>query len=338
MPASAKMSPMASSAAAEVRGARSSRRHVLVLVGAGIAVAVAVGVLIGKAASYARLAHELAHASGGWLGFCLLGEVLAYTGYVIALRQTAAVDGGPQLSTGAALRLVAASFGAMALATGIGSFAVQIWALRRRGASARDALSRVLALNTLNWGVLAGAACAAAAVLLAGVDGGAPPGIELPWLAIVPACVAAALWVTGQRRYARLAAEEGGRVRLLLAAAIRGVRLVRLLPPRAFGGSALYWAGDVLCMWGGLRAFGVELGLAALVLAYATGYLVAGLPLPLGGAGGVDAAMTYALTAVGVPLSSALLATFAYRFFNFWLPVLPALAVLPSIRRAARSA
>ena len=101
----------------------------------------------------------------------------------------------------------------------------------------------------------------------------------------------------------------------------------------AIGGSVLYWFGDILTLWAGLRAFDVHLEPIALVLGYATGYVVTMLPLPVGGVGGVDAAMTYALTLVGVPLGQALLAVFAYRFFTFWLPFLPGLvagATLPA--------
>jgi uncharacterized membrane protein YbhN (UPF0104 family) len=101
----------------------------------------------------------------------------------------------------------------------------------------------------------------------------------------------------------------------------------------AIGGAVLYWAGDILTLWAGLRAFDVHLEVIALVLGYATGYAVTMLPLPAGGVGGVDAAMTYALTLVGVPLGPALLGVFAYRFFNFWLPFVPGLlagATLPA--------
>ena len=346
IPTSAKMSPVTAETHHEAFASnRPGRRRVLIVVAVGIVLAVGAGVAIGKAASYARLLHELRGAHAEWLALCLLGEVLAYTGYVVAYRETAAVDGGPRLPVLQTLRIVAAGFGAMVLATGAGTLAVDYWALRRAGASSRDALARVIALNTLEWAVLAGAATTAAAALAFGVDGGAPWGALAPWLVIVPLCFAAAFWVTADARYARLASEEGGRVRRLFGAAVRGVRLVWLLASRraltpglGFAGAGVYWTGDLLCLWAGLRAFGVQLGLAALVFAYATGYLVAALPLPAGGAGGVDAAMTYALTLVGVPLAPALLGAFAYRLFNFWLPVLPALAVLPSMRRIARSA
>ena len=39
--------------------------------------------------------------------------------------------------------------------------------------------------------------------------------------------------------------------------------------------------------------------------------------------------MTFALVWVGVPLAPALLGVVTYRAFNFWLPVIPALAALP---------
>jgi uncharacterized membrane protein YbhN (UPF0104 family) len=61
------------------------------------------------------------------------------------------------------------------------------------------------------------------------------------------------------------------------------------------------------------------------------------LPLPLGGVGGVDAALTYALTAVGVPLAPALVAVAVYRLFSFWLPTIPALAALAFLPRVGRS-
>ena len=43
--------------------------------------------------------------------------------------------------------------------------------------------------------------------------------------------------------------------------------------------------------------------------------------------------MTFALVWVGVPLAPALLGVVTYRAFNFWLPVIPALAALPAVRR-----
>ena len=73
--------------------------------------------------------------------------------------------------------------------------------------------------------------------------------------------------------------------------------------------------------------------IAALILAYATGYAFTRRSIPAGGPGAVEVFLTFALVWVGVPLAPALLGVFAYRLFNFWLALVPALAVLPTVRR-----
>jgi uncharacterized membrane protein YbhN (UPF0104 family) len=98
-----------------------------------------------------------------------------------------------------------------------------------------------------------------------------------------------------------------------------------------FAGALLYWVADLVGFWAGLRAFDVEIPVTALVLAYATGYVSITLPLPAAGAGSVDAAMTAALVAVGVPLAPALLGVLVYRFCSFVLPTIPGLAALSTL-------
>jgi uncharacterized protein (TIRG00374 family) len=125
-------------------------------------------------------------------------------------------------------------------------------------------------------------------------------------------------------------------VRALFADAVGGVVLVRgLLFDRAgrLGvlGAAAYWSGDMFCLWAALQAFHVQTSVAPVVLAYATGYVATLVPLPTGGLGSVEAAMTFALVAVGVGLSPALLGVVTYRLFSYWLPTIPALAVLPRL-------
>ena len=70
-----------------------------------------------------------------------------------------------------------------------------------------------------------------------------------------------------------------------------------------------------------------------MILAYATGYVATRRSLPAGGAGLVEVMMTFALVWVGMPLAPALLGVVTYRAFSFWLPVIPALAALPAVRR-----
>jgi uncharacterized membrane protein YbhN (UPF0104 family) len=105
---------------------------------------------------------------------------------------------------------------------------------------------------------------------------------------------------------------------------------------RAVAAAATYWTGDFACLWAAIHSIGISLPLPELVLAYATGYAATVLPLPFAGVGGVDAAMTFALTAVGIALAPALVAVAVYRLFGFWLPTIPALAALVLLPRAGR--
>jgi uncharacterized membrane protein YbhN (UPF0104 family) len=71
----------------------------------------------------------------------------------------------------------------------------------------------------------------------------------------------------------------------------------------------------------------------AVVVGYATGYALTRRTLPLAGAGAVEALLPFALLWVGYPLAAAILAVFAYRVFNLWLPLGPAAAALFALRR-----
>jgi uncharacterized membrane protein YbhN (UPF0104 family) len=57
------------------------------------------------------------------------------------------------------------------------------------------------------------------------------------------------------------------------------------------------------------------------------------LPLPAGGSGSTEAGLGFALHASGIPLAQALLGVAAFRLFNFWLPMLPAVTLLTRVRR-----
>ena len=103
----------------------------------------------------------------------------------------------------------------------------------------------------------------------------------------------------------------------------------------------LYWAGDIASLWAALWAFGGHPGIVALTLVYTTGYLAQSVPIPFVATGGMDAATTFALTAVGVPLEIALVGVIAHRVFAFWIPLVPGLvcaALLPRTGNALAAA
>jgi hypothetical protein len=128
---------------------------VVVLVAAGATVATAL--VLASYAGWPRVLHRAdARHSWGWLAVCLLGELVAYLGYVLTIRDMARVDDGPEMDMAVSTKTVVAGFGVFAATRSSGGFAVDYWAFRRAGAGKRDAVSRVLALGFLEYAVLRG--------------------------------------------------------------------------------------------------------------------------------------------------------------------------------------
>lgn len=331
-------------------------RKTLLAVALALVLAAAAFAALGQVADFGRIHDAFVRAEKLWLPVCLLGQLLAYLGYMLAYRDVARADGGPCFDYPTTARIVVFGAGASILGASVGGLAVDFWALRRTGTRTHTALRRVLAIGTIEWTVLSLYACAAAAAALAGLVS-APTAMALAWVIVVPVCLLGALWFSAPRRVRRFVnpaplrpAVAGGRLRRglgwlhakargALADAIAGVVLVRHLlahPIRYRGGAIgypIYWAGDMLTLYAAVRAFGSHVDVVALALAYATGYVISALPLPAGGAGGVEAAVALALHAIGVPFASALLGVFVYRVITFWLPIVPALLLIPGLRR-----
>jgi uncharacterized membrane protein YbhN (UPF0104 family) len=306
----------------------------------------ALGAIAGLAdlAGGERIDRAVRHLHPVWLILCLGGELVAYAGYVLAVRDTAKVDEGPKLSFGHSIRAVVGGFGVFAATRTSGGFAVDYWALRTAGEDREGAVARVLALGALEYAVLAPAAlCAAIAILVDGEH--LSLGLTLPWLAVIPGALVA-IWLTSPKRATRYAKHRSGagRIREGFAHTVAGLLMLRRMltaPPREHGlgllGTAAYWAGDIACLWGALQFFGnPRLSIPALIIGYATGYVLTRRSLPAGGAGVVEIALTFALHWVGFPFVRALLGVVVYRLFNLWLPIVPALAVLPDVNELRR--
>jgi uncharacterized membrane protein YbhN (UPF0104 family) len=318
-------------------------RHVALVVGATALLAVGVVALIAKAAGFGEVRDATEEAETTWFAVCLFAEVVSFGAYAIVLREAFRRDGGPTIPYRLGVHITLASLGAIRIvaAAGAGGLAVTYWCFRRARFSVGEAFVRVLGLNTLVYVVFGAGAWIASLVCLLGIRGEAPLGMTLPWLAVTPLCYAAARFVIAPVRVQRLSDPRGRLPRRALAYAIGGTAWVRSFirtqgGRRALAAAATYWTGDVVCLWAALHSIGISLPLPELVLAYATGYAATVLPLPFAGVGGVDAAMTFALTAVGIALAPALVAVAVYRLFGFWLPTIPALAALVLLPRAGR--
>ncbi len=293
-------------------------------------VGAAVVFLIGRAAGLAEMKSTLRGGDLGWLAVCAVGQVAVFLGYAGVFRGAAAFEDGVRISRGLSVRVILASFGLTQLvaAGGAAALAITYWALRRLGFDRHDSAVRLIGLNTLVYSVFGALGWTAALIALVARE--APLAMTLPWLVAIPSLFLAARWFTAPSRVKRWTTPGPSVLRRGLAIGVGAAWWTRrvLAEPdgRALELSALaYWLGDLASIWGGLRAFDADPGLAALALVYATGYLAQSVPLPFIATGGVDAATTFALTAVGIPLEAALAGVIAHRIFAFWIPIVPGL-------------
>jgi uncharacterized membrane protein YbhN (UPF0104 family) len=303
---------------------------VLIAIGGTLAIGALIGVA--SAAGFERVLDLGSHFDGKWLPIAFACEVVAYVGYIIAYREIVRVEGGPEMGLGRAGAIVAVGFGVFVVR---GGFVVDRLALEQAGIEPRLARVRVLGLGALEYAVLAPAAAVAAMIVVA--RGGTHPslGFTLPWVIAVPLGLVAAGLALAYRD--RVQGRSGWRN--IACHGLDALHVLRRLAEQpgqhagAFLGTALYWVGDIACLWACLRTFHDTPDLAALIIGYATGYALTRRSLPLGGAGTVEVLVSFALAWMGVPLANAVLAVCAYRFFNLWLPLLPAVLGLRHLKQ-----
>ncbi len=312
-------------------------RPFVILLGAAI-VTVGVVFMLASAAGWPRLL-ELAERPHpwAWLGVCFGAEVVAYCGYVLTVRGMAKAGLRSEMTMSEAAETVVAGFGVFAATRASGGFAVDFWAFRRAGATKRQAAAQATGLGLLEYVVLSIGALLASIALYWRVDGHASDGTTLPSLAIIP-CLLVGYLLTSPKRARRLSKQDGGYVRSWFGGLVAGGTAVRKLfaSPREHGlglvGNVAYWVGDILCLWAALQVVNVRATVSVIVLAYSGAYILTRRALPAGGAGLVEIALTFALVWMGLPFTPTVIAVVIYRLFNFWLPILPALLVMSTVK------
>src|SRR5437868_3906145 len=165
-------------------------------------------------------------------------------------------------------------------------------------------------------------------------------GLTMPWAIAVP--TGGVLALAALRLRDRLRGRDGWRDHV--AQWLDSIHVIKQLFVKlehAAGpiGTGIYWFGDIACLAFCLRAFeGHFPSIAPLLIGYATGYALTRRTLPLAGAGAVEALLPFALLWSGTPLAAAVPAVVAYRMVNFWLPIVPAIFGLRSLRADGRAA
>ena len=277
------------------------------LAAAVLAVMAIVGIISPGALSRAFAHHHLA-----WLLGSAVAELLSVVGYAVAYRTLVHRHGRLRLSAPAAVRMVLVGFGMFAV---LGGFSLDRLGLSQMGADRDTADRSVLSLGVLEIAALAIAACLGSVILLA--TGSRVTGSMLwPWALAVPAGAALVLWLA---RRPRPLANRWLRDLERPLAAVKSALGQLLQAPAAWLGITMYFAADIASLGAGLRAVNVSVAPLALLIAYASGFIMTRRTLPIGGAAVVELLLTFSLSWVGAPLAGALAGVVVYRGFNLIL-------------------
>jgi len=278
------------------------------------------------------LVQQVRHIAWIWLLVAAGSTVISHIGYLLAYREVARHDDGPEIHPVRAAAIVVTGFGLVVPRGGVG---IDHTALCDVGVKPHDARHRILSLGILEYAVLAPAAFAAALTLLL-QHINAQAGLLPSWVIGVPLGTLLTLLLLPRRHWLRRGGWLLRRLANGLDAITSTLQMLRSAPrgPVAATGMALYWAADIAALGASLALFGEHhWSIAALVVGYATGYALTRRTLPLAGAGAVEALLPFALSWVSVPLAEAVLAVLVYRAFNLWFGIGPAAAGVRYLRR-----
>ena len=117
-------------------------------------------------------------------------------------------------------------------------------------------------------------------------------------------------------------------------------RILATLGPRWKGALAATvgrWAFDYATLMAALAAVGADPRPGLVLLAFSGAQVLSQIPITPGGLGFVEAGLTTMLALAGVPAGDAVLATFAYRLFSYWLPLPAGLVAFAAHRKQERS-
>jgi uncharacterized protein (TIRG00374 family) len=195
------------------------------------------------------------------------------------------------------------------------------WALTLGGVISNVAFVLIISVGAIVSGnAIAVAAGCAGVVLTMVVAGVAVIALRRPL--VRDRLIRASAWTLGrvQRLIRRPAGDPAGIVAGMVAG-LGGFRLARREVTYVVVSAFRNWLFDLFCLVFSIKAAGVHVPWWGIVLAWAAGAGGASLNLTPGGLGVVEAALTGALVALGVPGGPALTAVLVYRAITFWLAI-----------------
>src|SRR3954463_379041 len=222
-------------------GGLSARKALLLLGAAALLLVSAVG-LAPAVADLPDVWARLSHGRMRWLSLALAFEVLSFLGHIV-LFSAVAQDGGSRIGLWASTQINLAGHAATRLfaSAGAGGIALTAWAMRKSGMERTDVASRMTTFLVLLYGVYM------ASLVIGGVGlySGVLPGGGSFAITIVPAIFGAAVIAIVAAAQLGPPAEDGGRVRRVLAPVGQGVRDARRLLRTGNAGliGAIMWWG-----------------------------------------------------------------------------------------------
>jgi uncharacterized membrane protein YbhN (UPF0104 family) len=278
------------------------------------------------------------HAGWSLVVLGALLEALSLAGYVLLMHRVVA-SASPDLRLRDSYDITLAGTVATRLlpTAGLGGAAVTVWALRARGVRPRELGERLLAFLLLLYAVyMAALLFAGALVALDVVQVHRGQGLGLLGAALAAAIAGGVLSLLALPSLASRLARRIPAARRLedqlptLQAALRRAWLEVRKPNAALIGAVAWWTFDIGVLAAMLHAFGADLPLVAIVLAYFLGTMFNVLPLP----GSLSGGLIGVLIALGTPAAPAIAAVLAYRSVAVWLP---AASGIPSLARLRAS-
>lgn len=239
-----------------------------------------------------------------WIVLLIGAQLAAYGAYSLAYRTLF------RLRTKAAILHTLHGFSPMAP---LGGFAHDVRTLH--GAKERH---RVAALSIVEYLILAPAVLVAAIVALANHSNIASE-LTIPWVIGVPSgLIAAAILIANRGRAKKINQALAGSLDKLIKE-FTGLRAInRFL---ILGGIGLYWASELASLFAALRIFDAALNLPAIIIAYATGYVLTRRSLPSSLIGITIALLILSLHWVGLSYATGFLVTYAYLIVNILMPL-----------------
>lgn len=287
-----------------------------------VVLTLALYLLLPRIAEVSDMGATLANAQWWWIGPLIIFQIVTYFGAAFSIEGSVPdrVEYFPTFWA-----QVAAAFVDVLAPASIGGLALNTRFLQKRGVDPGVAVAGV-GLNAIA-GFVAHIALLGAFLLWVGssnqqtsVDVTSVWPILLAFVAFLVVVVSISLIIPPLRRLVQK------KVFPLIKEARVGMGELARRPRKLlalFGGSALVTLGFLGALICAIRAFGGDVPIATIGVAYLIASTVALVAPTPGGTGAVEAALIAALTKLGMTSAEAVSAVLLFRTCTFWLPVLP---------------